>query len=470
MRSPKPRVEIAAVNPRRGGAVLVDGPRRPASSILSAQAPGARRPRHRAAVLDPVGLRAASRRAVGARLARRLERRRLDAASSSRARAENARLRRDLDAARAGALPPARRGAPGRRGRDGCSARARRCPGVVGSVPVLLVERRAGVAERARSARARRDGVAPGSPLAVPAGLVGRVVTVGPRRLARAAAARRVGRRRRAHRAHGRARRRARRRPRRAAPEQHRDDLVGRARATWSSRPASTASIRAACRSAASSRSSRGSKLFLEIRVDAGGRLRAPDGRPAARAFAGDAGEPGGRTECGAVKVGRIALLLAAAAVLRVLRRRARRYRAFLPVDWFLLATAIVARSGDFVRAVLDGRGGRAPRGRAVAAAARHERVREGDPRLRPDARVGARGLRRGARGRARRSPWPRSPTRRSSALLVGAARCSRRSSSSRATRSGAPRRPASPAAALEAAWNFPWREWWKRRRLRRLR
>ena len=23
---------------------------------------------------------------------------------------------------------------------------------------------------------------------------------------------------------------------------------------------------------------------------------------------------------------------------------------------------------------------------------------------------------------------------------------------------------------ALEAAWNFPWRDWWKRRRLRRLR
>ena len=23
---------------------------------------------------------------------------------------------------------------------------------------------------------------------------------------------------------------------------------------------------------------------------------------------------------------------------------------------------------------------------------------------------------------------------------------------------------------ALESAWNFPWRDWWKRRRLRRLR
>ena len=54
------------------------------------------------------------------------------------------------------------------------------------------------------------------------------------------------------------------------------------------------------------------------------------------------------------MKVGRVALLLAAAAVLEFFVGRSP-YRRFLPVDWFLLATAIVARSGDFVRAVLTG-------------------------------------------------------------------------------------------------------------------
>jgi len=54
------------------------------------------------------------------------------------------------------------------------------------------------------------------------------------------------------------------------------------------------------------------------------------------------------------VKAGRVALLLAAAAVLEFFVGRSP-YRRFLPVDWFLLATAVVARSGDFVRAVLAG-------------------------------------------------------------------------------------------------------------------
>jgi hypothetical protein len=54
------------------------------------------------------------------------------------------------------------------------------------------------------------------------------------------------------------------------------------------------------------------------------------------------------------VKISRIALLLAAAAVLEFFVGGSR-YRAVLPVDWFLLATATVARSGNFVRAVLTG-------------------------------------------------------------------------------------------------------------------
>ncbi len=51
-------------------------------------------------------------------------------------------------------------------------------PGVLGSVPILLVESRAG-AHSALIGAGSADGVVPGSPLAVPAGLVGRVVTVG---------------------------------------------------------------------------------------------------------------------------------------------------------------------------------------------------------------------------------------------------------------------------------------------------
>ena len=51
---------------------------------------------------------------------------------------------------------------------------------------------------------------------------------------------------------------------------------------------------------------------------------------------------------------GRIALLLAAATALKFFFGGSR-YRGFVPVDWFLLATATVARGGDFVRAVLVG-------------------------------------------------------------------------------------------------------------------
>ena len=51
---------------------------------------------------------------------------------------------------------------------------------------------------------------------------------------------------------------------------------------------------------------------------------------------------------------GRIALLLAAAAALEFFVGGSR-YRGFVPVDWFLLATANFARGGNFVRAVLTG-------------------------------------------------------------------------------------------------------------------
>ena len=76
--------------------------------------------------------------------------------------------------------------------------------------------------------------------------------------------------------------------------------------------------------------------------------------------------------------------------------------RPLLPVDWFLLATATVARSGNFVPRGAGGRGGGLRRGRRLAAAPGDERLRQGDPGLRADDRVRAHGLRRRARGRSR--------------------------------------------------------------------
>ena len=51
---------------------------------------------------------------------------------------------------------------------------------------------------------------------------------------------------------------------------------------------------------------------------------------------------------------GRIALFLLAAAALEFFVGGSR-HRGFVPVDWFLLATASFARGGNFVRAVLTG-------------------------------------------------------------------------------------------------------------------
>lgn len=54
------------------------------------------------------------------------------------------------------------------------------------------------------------------------------------------------------------------------------------------------------------------------------------------------------------MKFGRIALLLAGATALEFLVGGSK-YRGIWPVDWLLVATAIVARSGGFRRAVLTG-------------------------------------------------------------------------------------------------------------------
>jgi rod shape-determining protein MreD len=167
------------------------------------------------------------------------------------------------------------------------------------------------------------------------------------------------------------------------------------------------------------------------------------------------------------VKVSRIALLIAAAAVLEFLVGRSP-YRAFVPVDWFLLATATVARGGDFVRAVLTG-----------AAAGTLE-----DALSQP--LIGLNAFAKAAIGYALTIVSVRVVF--GGALAVGAALFVASMANEAivallaALLAQAPvvivthealwRAAATGIAggALESAWNFPWRDWWQRRRLRRLR
>jgi rod shape-determining protein MreC len=174
MRSPKSSVEIAAVNPRRGGAVLVTV-LVACVLILSAQAPGSG---GRGTVLQSWILSAS---APVAGVVGGLSHGVSNAVSSTialfSAREENERLRRDLDARERELFrlrAELRQGLEERR----LLGAGASLPGVVGSVPILLIERRAG-AQGVLIGAGSADGVAPGSPLAVPAGLVGRVVTVG---------------------------------------------------------------------------------------------------------------------------------------------------------------------------------------------------------------------------------------------------------------------------------------------------
>lgn len=174
MRSRAAHVEIAAVNPRRGGVVLATV-LIACVLLLSAQAQARG---GRGTVLQSwiLSLSAPVAAAVGT-----VSHGASDAVGSTlalfRVREENERLRRELDLRerelfrlRAEAL----QGAEDRRLLGAGSA----LPGVLGSVPILLVEGRAG-AHSVLIGAGSADGVVPGSPLAVPAGLVGRVVTVG---------------------------------------------------------------------------------------------------------------------------------------------------------------------------------------------------------------------------------------------------------------------------------------------------
>jgi rod shape-determining protein MreC len=174
MRAPSARVEVAAVNPRRGFVVLLVV-LVACVLMMSAQAParGGRGTVLRSWLLTgsaPFTTAAGSiSRAISGAIDHTTE--------LFTARTENERLRRDLDAsqrelfvlrARVEQADEARR----------LEAAGAAMPNIVRTVPLLLVERRSGTYSAIVGAGSA-EGVVPGSPLAVPGGLVGRVVTVG---------------------------------------------------------------------------------------------------------------------------------------------------------------------------------------------------------------------------------------------------------------------------------------------------
>ena len=174
MRTKNPHVEIAAVNPRRGGAVLVTV-LVACVLILSAQAPGrgGRGTMLQSWILTLSAPLASAVSAVSQGVSGAVQ----SAGEILTARTENESLRRDLEARERELF---RLRAEARQaGEESRLVRAGSAlPAVVGSVPILLLERRSGVYSALIGAGAS-DGVVAGTPLAVPAGLVGRVVVVG---------------------------------------------------------------------------------------------------------------------------------------------------------------------------------------------------------------------------------------------------------------------------------------------------
>src|SRR5262245_37745327 len=173
MRPPNPHVEIAAVNPRRGGIVLATvliG----CVLILSAQA----RARSGGTVLQSWILTAASplTSAVSS-ISQGFSNGVRSVEETFTARTENERLRREL-AARDRELFLLRAEVRQKEEETRLEHEGAALPAVAGAVPVVLIERRAGVYSALLGTGAA-DGVEPGTPLAVPAGLVGRVVAVG---------------------------------------------------------------------------------------------------------------------------------------------------------------------------------------------------------------------------------------------------------------------------------------------------
>lgn len=174
MRPQNPRVEIATVNPRRGGAVLVTV-LVACVLILSAQAParGGRGTVLQSWILSASAPAAAAVSSVSQGFSGAID----STAELFSARTQNQQLRRELDARdrELFRLRAEMRQIGSARHLESAGAGL---PGVIGSVPVLLVEQRSGVHSALIGAGASQ-GVTAGSPLAVPAGLVGRVVTVG---------------------------------------------------------------------------------------------------------------------------------------------------------------------------------------------------------------------------------------------------------------------------------------------------
>lgn len=168
------------------------------------------------------------------------------------------------------------------------------------------------------------------------------------------------------------------------------------------------------------------------------------------------------------MRFGRIALLLAGATALEFFLGGSR-YRGAWPVDWFLLATAVVARSGGFGRAVLAG-----------AAAGLLEDA------LTDESLLGLNAFAKAAIGYLLAFAAGRIVFGGVLAVAGVIALCSLANDAVvavlRALLLGAPIILGTPdalwgaattgvtAGALEAAASFPWREWRERRRLRRLR
>jgi rod shape-determining protein MreD len=167
------------------------------------------------------------------------------------------------------------------------------------------------------------------------------------------------------------------------------------------------------------------------------------------------------------VRLGRVVLLLVTATALQFFFGSSR-LRGGWAVDWFLIATAAVARGGDFARTVLVG---------AAAGFLEDGLSHE---------LLGMNAFAKAAIGYALAlvamrvvvaGPWAVGAVVAIASLandaIVGLlASLLLRSPLVLLTQATALRAMATGAAAglLEAAWNFPWREWWQKRRLRRLR
>ncbi|MGH9400390.1 MAG: rod shape-determining protein MreC [Thermoanaerobaculia bacterium] len=180
MRITNPRTEIVGGRSRRGGLVLTCVLAF-CVLLLSAQAPA--RGRGSGTVLQSWILSAAAPLASAASSVSRAVTSAADSVGDLfRARSENAHLREEL-AARQREIFQLRAEAVQQQG-EAKMAAAATLPNVIGMAPVLLVQQRSGFQSVLIGAGASR-GVVTGSPIAVPEGLVGRVVTVG-RTLSRA--------------------------------------------------------------------------------------------------------------------------------------------------------------------------------------------------------------------------------------------------------------------------------------------